>query len=415
MKTKCLLAALLVSGVVSSQAAVVGFDLSPAGTDQAVGLSPLNETSAVTNSLGSGNEIGSGITFDLDTLTLNLSLGYGSAFGFANLTGPAVAAHIHGPAPTNTAAPVLIDLSGLHILATNPAAGGSFVGSLVLTTNQAAALLTGLEYINIHTALYPGGEIRAQLVPVNLLPTVVCPASTNVECAGEDGTFVSLNAQVADEDGDALTVIWTANGVALQTNTIAAGSSTNLTGVVFDGMYQLGTNIVSVSVSDGIDSAVTCTTFVVVVDTTPPTIISTSLNKTVLWPPNHKLIPIQVSITATDICGTVTTKIKSISSNQGVLAKGSGNKSPDWKITGNLSASLRAERTGKDKNGRTYTIIVQATDNSGNSTSTNLTVFVPHDQGKHVTNAPAANPPSNANAGGNGNSNSNGKDKDKKK
>jgi hypothetical protein len=409
------LLAIFLMGVVSSRAAVVGFDLSPAGTDSAAGLSPLNETPPATNSLGSGNEIGTGITFNEDTLTLSLSLGYGSAFGFTDLTGAAIAVHIHGPALTNTPAPVEIDLAGLHVVATNPASGGSIVGSLVLTTNQAAILMSGLNYINIHTTNYPDGEIRAQLVPVNVLPTLVCPTSTNVECAGAGGTLVNLTAQVADEDGDALTLIWTANGVALQTNSIAAGSSTNLAGVAFAGMYQLGTNIVSVSVSDGIDSPVTCTTTVVVVDTTPPTILGASLNNTVLWPPNHKLIPIQVSLVATDLCGTVTSKIKLIGSNQGVLAKGSGNKSPDWKIVGDLSALLRAERTGKDKNGRTYTLTVEAIDDSGNSATTNLTVFVPHDQSGHLTNSPASNPPSNSNAGGNGNSNGNGKDKGKGK
>src|ERR1051325_6528169 len=135
-------------GVVLSAAigwsAIVNFDLSPAGTDSGIGLSPLNETPPATNSLGSGNEIGTGITFDTDTLTLNLSLAYGSAFGFSNLTGPAIAAHIHGPAPTNTPAPVLIDLAGLHVLALNPTNGGSIIGTPVLPPNQADALLAGL-------------------------------------------------------------------------------------------------------------------------------------------------------------------------------------------------------------------------------------------------------------------------------
>src|SRR5436190_12432703 len=160
----------LIAFVTAAQAAIVTFDLSPAGTDNAVGLSPLNETPAITNSTGSGNEIGSGISFDTDTLTLNFSLAYGSAFGFTDLTGPATAAHIHGPVPTNTPAPVLIDLAGFHVLATNPAAGGSITGSVVLTTNQASELLSNLYYINVHTATNPAGEIRGQLIAVDTLP-----------------------------------------------------------------------------------------------------------------------------------------------------------------------------------------------------------------------------------------------------
>src|SRR5436305_2059281 len=100
----------LLGSLYASQAVIWNFDLSPAGTDRAVGLSSSNEVPVVTNSIGSGNEIGTGITFDTSNLTLTLSIGYGSAFGFTNLTGPAVAMHIHGPAPTNVAAGVLIDL-----------------------------------------------------------------------------------------------------------------------------------------------------------------------------------------------------------------------------------------------------------------------------------------------------------------
>src|SRR6266404_4465288 len=83
------------------KAAIISFDLSPPGTDQAVGLNWANEVPAVTNSSGSGNEIGTGILFDTSTLVLRLSIGYGSAFGFTDLTGPATAMHIHGQAPTN--------------------------------------------------------------------------------------------------------------------------------------------------------------------------------------------------------------------------------------------------------------------------------------------------------------------------
>ena len=403
MKTKNLLTLLFLTGAIGARAAVIGFDLSPAGTDNAVGLSPLNETTPVINSTGSGNEIGSGITFDTDSLTLTVSLGYGSAFGFTDLTGPETGAHIHGPAPTNVPAPVIINLAGMQVPATNPAAGGAIVGSMVLTTNQAADLLAGLDYINVHTDTNPNGEIRGQLVPVNVLPTLVCPAAVVAECAGDNGTPVALTAQVSDEDGDALTILWWANGVAVQTNTIAAESSTNVSSVTLNGVYPTGTNTVTLSVSDGIDAPVTCSTTVAVVDTTPPVITAISANPNELWPPNHKMIPVRVSVVASDGCGTVTSKIISIHSSQAVLGKGSGNTSPDWKITGDLTAQLRAERDGPDKNGRIYTITVQATDEAGNAATADVTVFVPHDQGQH-SNPPPTTPPTTppANDGSNG-------------
>jgi len=101
---KVLSAALLLAGLITAQAQPLQFKLSPPGSSPATGLSPANEVPAVTNSLGAGGEILTGITFDTNTLTLSLAVGYGSALGFTNLTAPASAAHIHGPAnETNTA------------------------------------------------------------------------------------------------------------------------------------------------------------------------------------------------------------------------------------------------------------------------------------------------------------------------
>src|SRR5690349_10886832 len=90
---------LLLAATLSAQAAQIRFALSPPGSDLAVGLSPSNEVPIVTNSTGSGNIIGPGIVFDTDTSILSLSIGYGSAEGFSDLTGIPMAMHIHSPAP----------------------------------------------------------------------------------------------------------------------------------------------------------------------------------------------------------------------------------------------------------------------------------------------------------------------------
>src|SRR5947208_12895011 len=115
---------LLVAGALSTHAAQLHFSLSPAGTDAAVGLSPSNEVPAVTNSIGSGNTIGNGIVFDTASSTLHLSVGYGSAAGFKDLTGVPTGMHIHSPAPVGQEAGVLIDLMPYNQPASNPATGG---------------------------------------------------------------------------------------------------------------------------------------------------------------------------------------------------------------------------------------------------------------------------------------------------
>jgi glucose/arabinose dehydrogenase/plastocyanin len=92
--------------------------------------------------------VGNKLTFDLD---------------YANLKTNATLAHIHGPAGLNAPANVMVDLA--------PFNGGSFSsngtmgGVVTLNADQLAALLDGLTYVNIHSGLHPGGEIRGQILP----------------------------------------------------------------------------------------------------------------------------------------------------------------------------------------------------------------------------------------------------------
>lgn len=116
-------------------------------------------------SLGGANErpdplmnagFGSG-TFTLVGNRLSFNLMYGG------LSGPATRAHIHGPATLEQAASVLVDLEPFNGGAFG--AAGSLAGAVTLTPEQLAHLLDGLTYVNVHTGLNPGGEIRGQLLP----------------------------------------------------------------------------------------------------------------------------------------------------------------------------------------------------------------------------------------------------------
>jgi hypothetical protein len=118
-------------------------------------------------------------------------------------------------------------------------------------------------------------------------------------------------------------------------------------------------------------------------DVTPPNISSVGVNQNVLWPPNHKLVPITVSWSATDNCSTPACAISSVSSNEPVNGLGDGNTAPDWIITSGSTLLLRAERSGLG-NGRVYTITVTCRDAAGNTSSRSITVTVPHDQGRNV-------------------------------
>ncbi len=129
------------------------------------------------------------------------------------------------------------------------------------------------------------------------------------------------------------------------------------------------------------DSASFTTT---VVDTTPPE-LTLFASPSQLWPPNHALVPITVTVTTEDVCDEhPTVRLVSIVSNEGTLANGSGHTSPDVAgaafNTDDRNFQLRAERRGSG-NGRIYTITYEAKDASGNITISSVTVTVAQSQG----------------------------------
>jgi len=77
---------------------------------------------------------------------------------YSGLTGPATAAHFHGPGASGKNAGVMVPIFQ------GAAAKSPFEGSATLTDAQAKALMDGDMYVNIHTAANKAGEIRGQVV-----------------------------------------------------------------------------------------------------------------------------------------------------------------------------------------------------------------------------------------------------------
>jgi hypothetical protein len=75
---------------------------------------------------------------------------------YKDLSGPAAAAHFHGPADAKTNAGVVVPVKEMT--------PGTLKGEATLTDAQAADLQAGKWYFNIHTAANKGGEIRGQVM-----------------------------------------------------------------------------------------------------------------------------------------------------------------------------------------------------------------------------------------------------------
>jgi hypothetical protein len=123
--------------------------------------------------------------------------------------------------------------------------------------------------------------------------------------------------------------------------------------------------------------------FAVLMDVQAPTINSISASPNVLWPANHKMVEVVVTVEAEDNSGqALMCVIVGVESNEPINGPGDGNTEPDWEFTGDdLIVLLRAERDGGGT-GRVYTVYVTCADASGNLADAIVDVTVPHDQGK---------------------------------
>ncbi len=118
--------------------------------------------------------------------------------------------------------------------------------------------------------------------------------------------------------------------------------------------------------------------------TTPPVCGVATASAPQLWPPNHKFVSETVE-GVTSVNGPVTIDITGIFQDQSPTVKGSGHTCPDGKGVGTSTAMVRAERAGGIDDGRVYHIDFTATDQTGQTCTGDVTVCVPHDQGKDKT------------------------------
>ena len=209
---------------------------------------------------------------------------------------------------------------------------------------------------------------------VNYPPIAVAGANQTLECAGQAGTGVILNgSKSSDPDGDALSFVWK-NEAGNVVGTMAVVQITP----------AMGTHTFTLTVTDAGGLSSTATTQVTVRDTAAPA-LHVVFSPSALWPPNHRLMQINATVSASDSCdANPAVALVSITSSEPDDGLGDGDQPNDIQAVGGgpipfgtdvQSFLLRAERSGMGT-GRVYTVTYMARDASGNQSSASAQVSV---------------------------------------
>ena len=182
----------------------------------------------------------------------------------------------------------------------------------------------------------PAGSFKVTVVDTTP-PALLLPASITTDATSAAGAVVTWAAAAQD-------IVDGAVGV---TCSPSSGS-----------MFAVGTTPVQCQATDSHGNSASGG-FTITVRPFSSLVINVTATPNTLWPPDHKFVPVVVTVTASN--GTnVTAQIVSVSMNE----TDDGNTSPDWVITGPLTLDLRAERNDGTQQ-RVYTITVDAVDDAG--------------------------------------------------
>jgi hypothetical protein len=187
-------------------------------------------------------------------------------------------------------------------------------------------------------------------------PDLTLPGNISISSAAVGGEIVDFVATAVDA----------VDGPVAVTCTPPSGS-----------LFPFGTTTVTCEAQDAAGNLSSGDFTVTIIDIGPPVITSVTPSQTSLWPPNHQMVPITITVVATDNSGVAPTcSVIGVTSNEPQQGLGDGDTPIDWLIASANTVVLRAERSGKG-NGRVYTIRVRCSDQSGNSATATTTVSVP--------------------------------------
>jgi hypothetical protein len=219
----------------------------------------------------------------------------------------------------------------------------------------------------VHRVIDDFGQAGQDAVSVSVVdttsPVLDEPEDLEAECLGPAGTPVYIGRAFAQDRCDPDVDV---------TNDAPA-------------LFPVGLTVVTWTATDDTGNQTSRTQNVLVVDTTPPE-IEVELDPDTLWPPNHKMRPIEATIEVTDVCDpNPVVELVSIVSDEPDDGTGDGATTNDIQGaafgTDDREFELRCERKGNG-DGRVYSATYQASDASDNTAEDTDEVMVPKNQGK---------------------------------
>jgi hypothetical protein len=266
--------------------------------------------------------------------------------GFGGLSGTMIVTDTHLFASSADSV-FALDLASHQRVWSYPAAGALALGNGQLYVAASSGMLTAIATENARPVVHASAG-----------------RDTTVACAPDvsGGTPVRLDGRGSIPAGVAFD--WSAPGVAFDDPHSATPT----------GGFSLGTTTVVLTVSLGGESA-RDSVLVTVTDATAPS-LAVTLNPTLLWPPDHRMVPVHATVSASDACDpNPAIHLVSVDCSEPDPASfdGADLGAADFDLR------LKSERSGGAP-GRVYTICYEAVDAAGNRAQRCENVVVPHDQ-----------------------------------
>lgn len=250
-----------------------------------------------------------------------------------------------------------------------------------------------LNLINPTNATIASGQAVGTIVDNDAPPALTIDDTTIVE--GSNGiTYAVMTVSLSAVSGQTVKVNYaTANGSATAgsdytassgTLTFAPGQTSQTIKVAINGDRLDETDeTFLVNLSNAINATIADNRAIATItDDDAAPLLKVSANPPQLWPPNHKMVEVQVNVAVSDdFDANPAVKLVSITSNEPDNGLGDGDTAKDIDIRPDGRIFLRAERSGTGS-GRVYTLTYSATDSAGNVTYSTTEVRVPLNQGK---------------------------------